>query len=433
MAVLETLWHNGHGAYLVGGGLRDTLLGLPVSDWDVATDARPERIMGLFPDGTYENRFGTVQARGLEITTFRRDHRYADHRRPDSVTFSDDIYEDLARRDLTINAIAWGRRGPGAAPRLVDPADGQGDLRARLVRAVGNPGRRFEEDALRLLRAVRIAARLEFDIEPLTHAAIRAHAADVAWVSEERVGSEVRGMLEMAKPSRAFVLLHGSGLLATTLPELLASTDAGSPGGEDTLARALDSLDAAVAMAPGNERLAMAALLSEAGPTVGRGVLERLRVSGRDGDAICTLIEAASVPYETAWSDADVRRYLGRIPRESIADVEALRRARRMTAGQEALWLEDELMRRVAAQRAAQAPLSLAELAIDGHDLQDALGVAEGPAIGLVLERLLDEVLEEPSLNRRPTLLARAGLVLGELAPGGSGEADARPSGSLDG
>jgi hypothetical protein len=240
-------------------------------------------------------------------------------------------------------------------------------------------------------------------------------------------------MLEMAKPSRAFVLLHGSGLLATTLPELLASTDAGSPGGEDTLARALDSLDAAVAMAPGNERLAMAALLSEAGPTVGRGVLERLRVSGRDGDAICTLIEAASVPYETAWSDADVRRYLGRIPRESIADVEALRRARRMTAGQEALWLEDELMRRVAAQRAAQAPLSLAELAIDGHDLQDALGIAEGPAIGLVLERLLDEVLQEPSLNRRPTLLARAGLVLGELAPGGSGEADARPSGSLDG
>ena len=113
MAVLETLWRNDHAAYLVGGGVRDALLGLPGSDWDVATDARPERILEVFPGGTYENRFGTVLARGLEITTFRRDHRYADHRRPDSVTFSDDVYEDLARRDLTINAIAWGRRGSG--------------------------------------------------------------------------------------------------------------------------------------------------------------------------------------------------------------------------------------------------------------------------------------------------------------------------------
>ena len=115
MDVLETLWQNGHAAYLVGGGVRDALLGRTVADWDVATDARPERILEVFPGGTYENRFGTVQARGLEITTFRREHRYADHRRPDSVTFSDDVYEDLARRDLTINAIAWGTRGQGIA------------------------------------------------------------------------------------------------------------------------------------------------------------------------------------------------------------------------------------------------------------------------------------------------------------------------------
>ena len=156
--MLDTLWRAGHGGYLVGGGVRDALLGMPVSDWDIATDARPERILRVFPGSSYQNRFGTVLARGLEITTFRRDHRYADHRRPDTVTFSQDIFEDLARRDLTINAIAWGRRGPEAGSRLVDPADGQGDLQARLVRAVGDPVRRFDEDALRLLRAVRIAA-----------------------------------------------------------------------------------------------------------------------------------------------------------------------------------------------------------------------------------------------------------------------------------
>ena len=167
-SALETLWQAGHGGYLVGGGVRDALLGLPVTDWDIATDARPERIMRIFPGSSYQNRFGTVLARGSEITTFRRDQRYADHRRPDTVTFSQDIFEDLARRDLTINAIAWGRRGPDAAARIVDPADGQGDLEARLVRAVGDPTRRFDEDALRLLRAVRIAARLDFSIEPMT-------------------------------------------------------------------------------------------------------------------------------------------------------------------------------------------------------------------------------------------------------------------------
>jgi hypothetical protein len=233
-------------------------------------------------------------------------------------------------------------------------------------------------------------------------------------------------MLDMAKPSRAFMLLHRSGLLATTLPELVASPDGGGTGEEDALGRVLDSLDAAAAAAPGNERLALAALLARAGPTVGRGVLERLRVSGRDGDAICMLIEAASVPYQPSWSDVDVRRYMGGIPPESFDDVEVLRRALRVTAGQDALRLEDEFLGRVSAQRAAQAPLSLAELAVDGYDLQDALGIPEGPAIGVVLDRLLDEVLEEPSLNRRPTLLARAELVLGDLAHDGTDEADAQ-------
>ena len=220
LSVVGVLWEQGYGGYLVGGGVRDALLGLPVSDWDIATDARPERILQVFPGSSYQNRFGTVLARGLEITTFRRDHRYADHRRPDTVTFSQDIFEDLARRDLTINAIAWGRRGPDAAARIVDPADGQGDLEARLVRAVGDPARRFDEDALRLLRAVRIAAKLDFAIEPVTRAAMVAHAADVEWVSEDRIGREVRQMLTAPNPSRAIGLMAETGILATALPEL---------------------------------------------------------------------------------------------------------------------------------------------------------------------------------------------------------------------
>ena len=423
MGVLATLWSAGHGAYLVGGGVRDALLGLPVSDWDVATDARPQALLRIFPGSSYQNRFGTVLARGIEVTTFRRDHRYADHRRPDKVTFSTDIFEDLARRDLTINAIAWGRRGPEAAARMVDPADGQGDLEARLVRAVGDPVRRFDEDALRLLRAVRIAARLEFTIEPMTRAAIVAQASDVEWVSEERVGSEIRRMLTAETPSRAIRLLADTEILAPTLPEL-----AGLP--EPVLARGLAALDAVAAAAPAHERLALAALLGELGPEAAREVLERLRVGSRDVDAVCRLIAAAPISYATTWADADVRRYMGRLPDEELEDLLALRTARAAATTEsdaEAVAREEHLRQRVASQRAAASPLTLADLAVDGRDLRETLGLPEGPVIGTILERLLADVIEDPALNGRTTLLTRASLVLDELMKPNAGRTGPTP------
>ncbi len=414
MSVLTRLWDEGHGAYLVGGGVRDALLGLRVSDWDVATDARPERILRVFPGSSYQNRFGTVLAREIEITTFRRDHRYADHRRPDSVTFSGDVFEDLARRDLTINAIAWGRRGPGSAARLVDPADGQGDLDARLVRAVGDPDRRFDEDALRLLRAVRIAARLDFAIEPVTERAMRHHAADIAWVSEERIGSEIRRMLAAAAPSRAMRLMSETGILATTLPELAALP-------EETWERTLGTLDPAAEADPDNERLALAALLGEVGPDAARTILARLRVGGREADAVTSLIAAAAAGYDPTWTDADVRRFMRRLP-ELLDEVLLLRRARAADDG--ATQREAQLFDRIAGQRAGGSPLTLADLAIDGRDVRETLGVPEGPAIGEILDRLLADVVEEPALNRRVTLLTRASLVLEDLLQAGQSESD---------
>jgi tRNA nucleotidyltransferase (CCA-adding enzyme) len=408
LSMLGRLWAAGHGGYLVGGGVRDALLGLPVEDWDIATEARPERIMRIFPGSSYQNRFGTVLARGLEITTFRRDHRYADHRRPDSVTFSQDIFEDLARRDLTINAIAWGRRGPESAPRLIDPADGQGDLAARLVRAVGDPVRRFDEDALRLLRAVRIAARLDFAIEPMTRAAMIEHAADVEWVSEERIGREIRRMLAAPAPSRAIRLMVDTGILTTTLPELGAL-----PPSE--LERTLDALDAVAPAGAGRERLALATMLCELTPEVARGVLLRLRVGARDADAVVRLVAVARVPYESTWTDADVRRYMGRVPAELVPDLLELRAARATAThatddGRRAR--ESELAERVGQQRAAAAPLTLAELAVDGRYLRETLGLPEGPLIGSLLEQLLADVMEQPTLNTRTTLITRASLLL---------------------
>ena len=298
---LGALWTAGYGAYLVGGGVRDALLGQPVSDWDVATNARPPEILRAFPGSTYQNRFGTVLARGIEITTFRRDHRYADHRRPDAVTFSQDIFEDLARRDLTINAIAWGSPSADAAPRLVDPADGQGDLAARLVRAVGDPHLRFDEDALRLLRAVRIAARLRFEIEPLTWAAMVDHAGDIKWVSGERVGGEIRRMLAAEQRLRAIELLHASGILASTVPELVALPQSSY---EHTLA----TLEATSEVPGAGEWVRLGALFSEVDAEEARAALLRLRFNGRDAD-VCDRI----APEHLQLSNAEASDLAGRL------------------------------------------------------------------------------------------------------------------------
>ena len=354
--VLEVLWANGHGAYLVGGAVRDAILGLPVSPsgGDITTDARPDRILQLFPGSTYENHFGTVLARGHEITTFRRDHRYADHRHPERITFSDDVYEDLARRDLTINAIAWGRRGPDAPARELDPADGRSDLDARLVRAVGDPSRRFDEDALRLLRAIRIAARLDFTIEAATHAAMSAHAQDIEWVSEERIGGEIRRMLREPMPSRAFRLMDETGILATTLPELAGLKAAPSGSAREAYRadrgsafdQALASMDVVMARSGGQERPVVAALLHPLGATTARAILERLRFGSRDTEAICRLIELLPFDDRADQSDADVRRFmrdvgpatldallvLRNVHAEATGDAAALERIDRLTA-----------------------------------------------------------------------------------------------------
>jgi tRNA nucleotidyltransferase/poly(A) polymerase len=419
MAVLERLWDNDQAAYLVGGGVRDALLGLPVTDWDVATDARPERIMEVFPGGSYRNRFGTVSAEGLEITTFRRDHRYADHRRPESVTFSRDVHEDLARRDLTINAIAWGGPPRAGGPGFVDPFEGRGDLAARIVRAVGEPDERFEEDALRPLRAIRIATRLDFSIEPGTRSAIVAHAQDVAWVSAERIAGEVRRMLAVRKPSRAIELLRETGILAVILPELLETQQPVERAPEAPLARSLVELDIVVTGRAGDERLALAALFGQVGAATARGALERLRFPSRQTELVCALIDAVSVPYAAGWSDADVRRYMARLPAGLIEDVIMLRGARAAGAIGSDPAREEELATRMREQAASEPPLALSDLAVDGRDLQVSLGLPEGPLIGTILERLLDEVLEEPSLNDRHALLARAQGLVVDLADGG--------------
>ena len=408
--MLETLWANGHAAFVVGGAVRDALLGIASADWDVATDAAPERLLQIFPQGTYQNRFGTVRVGALEVTTFRRDHRYADHRRPERVTFTDDIFEDLARRDLTINAIAWGRRAGGGEARWLDPADGLSDLRARVVRAVGDANSRFDEDALRLLRAVRIAAHLDFEIEPRTLAAIRTHATAIEWVSEERVATEIRRMLGAAEPSRALRLLRSTGLTMMALPELAAVADA---------AHADAVVDAIAGTAHDSETMRLAALVHVLDEEGRKATLSRLRVSERQASVVMRLAIHAHAADEEASNDIELRRLMQHLGAGATDALLELRRAHARAVGDEsALDAVAMLADRIALQRAAGVPLGLADLPLDGRDLRQELGVEEGPVVGHILEALLERVIVDPTLSERATLLAAARqMVAGSSGP----------------
>jgi tRNA nucleotidyltransferase/poly(A) polymerase len=422
-AVLQSLWDAGYAAYLVGGGVRDALLGRPVTDWDVATDALPERLLELFPTGGYDNRFGTVQVPSgelkLEVTTFRRDHQYADHRRPNSVTFTTSLDEDLARRDFTVNAIAWGRDG------ITDPTGGMADLKAGLLRAVGDPAARFDEDALRLLRAARLAAQLDFTIEPATLAAMSTTAATVQYVSSERIGEELRKILRAARPSVALQILADTGVLKFALPELDAQRGIAQDKapGMDLWGHCLAATDAAVQLDPGNPRLRLAALVHDIGKPgtladghfighdtegarLAEALLARLAFPRREVEAVADLVRFHMFSYESRWSGAAVRRFIKRVGRDLVSDQLNLRAADNIGSGLPAgAGKLDELRSRIAAELAAGAPLTLRELAVHGDDLTAALDLAPGPVVGELLDHLLQWVLDDPSRNARTLLI----------------------------
>jgi tRNA nucleotidyltransferase (CCA-adding enzyme) len=449
LAALRRLWKAGHAAYLIGGAVRDGLLEMESDNSDLATAARPEQVLALFPRGKNQNRFGTVVVGPLkspiEITTFRKDRNYGDHRRPDEVVFTGDIREDLVRRDFTVNAIAWGREGddartagaatadtqaplPGSVPEFVDPTSGRADLRARILRAVGEPNARFEEDALRLLRAARFAAQVGLTIEPETLAAMKTRSADARYLSGERVGMELQRLLRAEHPSVGLGILADTDILAAILPELAAQR--GVPQskipGHDLWDHTLATVDAAVALQPGDKRLAMAALLHdagkpetfvdghfhghpEAGAAIAREVLGRIAYPSRDAAHVRRLIEEHMFQYLPGWSDAAVRRFMRRVGPDLLDDLVRLRQADNIGSGlpPDAGDLA-ELRDRIGAERDRNAPLSLADLAIDGDDLQAELGVTPGPWLGALLDRLLDSVVNDPRRNARDRLLGDA-------------------------
>ena len=433
--LLERLWSARHAAFVVGGSIRDALLGRVPSDWDLATDARPERIVELFPGAVYENRFGTVIVREagqqFEITTFRTEREYVDFRRPVEVEFGATIEEDLARRDFTVNAIAWGAAAGGEAPAFADPHGGRTDLEARLLRAVGDPGERFREDALRIVRALRLKATLGFDIEPATLAAVAENAALVQHLSGERVAAELDKLLAAAQPSIGLAAMAEAGVLAHLLPELQA--ERGIPQykipGDDLWQHTLRTVDAAPVDRP---IVRLAALLHDVGKpaTMADGhflghdalgsqmaaaILTRLRTPKSVSGRVVQLVAQHMFTYDSSWSDAGVRRFIKRVGRPALDDLFALREADSIGSGAPAnAHGLTELRIRVAGQLAASVALDRGDLAIDGDDLMRELGFKPGPELGRLIDRLLERVIAEPALNERTTLLRLAVELLAE-------------------
>ena len=432
--VIRTLGDAGHEVAIVGGAVRDRLLGLAHrGEWDAATAARPEEVVSLFPGATWENRFGTVTIGPepvVEVTSYRAEGTYRDRRRPDEVRFGVSLTEDLARRDFTINAMAWLpldlEAGRGT---LVDPVGGQSDLDARVLRAVGEPRERFAEDALRLIRAARFAGRLELTIDPATEQAIREAAPTVEAVSAERVRDELMRILALdATPSGAFGILERLGLLVVILPELAAlrgvPQSKAVPG--DALDHSLAAVDAAAATDP--PALRLAALLHDLGKAttlrdghfighenvsaeLAANVLQRLRVPRALTDRVVGAIRHHMYDYDSAWTDAAVRRLVRRLDGVDRDLLFALRRADNAASGVGPAGdaNQAELEARIAEQVEAEPALLVdRRLAIDGNDLQRELGMPPGPEIGAVLDRLTEIVLDDPTQNRRDILLDHA-------------------------
>jgi tRNA nucleotidyltransferase (CCA-adding enzyme) len=442
-AVTNSLRAAGFEAYLVGGCTRDLFLNRKPKDWDVTTSAKPEDIQKIFTESFYTNDFGTVgvvqdtedeSLRIIEITPYRTESGYTDKRRPDAVSFGESLEEDLARRDFTINAIAY----DDSKGHILDPFKGQDDIALRLLRTVGTPEERFEEDALRLMRAVRLVAELGFALDSDTAQAIQNKAKNLLHVSRERVRDEFIRIINSDQPMMALVLSQQLGLLEYISPELtkgigVAQNQAHSFDVFGHLLRALQH----AADKNWSFDLRLAALFHDVakpdvrrwseekndwtfhghevvGSRVTKRVLEELKFSRETIEKVTKLVR-----WHMFFSDPDlitlsaVRRMINNVGAENIEDLLNLRICDRIGTGRP----KEQPFRfrkyRAMVEEALRDPISVTMLKTDGNRLMEKFHVKAGPRIGWVLNALLEKVLEDPSLNSETYLDEESSKLLG--------------------
>lgn len=426
-AVLTKLHHAKFEAYVVGGCVRDALLNLTPKDWDITTNALPEEILKIFPGAFYNNAFGTVgvliDGETIEVTTYRGEANYTDHRHPEAVKFGVSLEEDLSRRDFTINALAYDGK------KIIDLFKGQEDLKQGIIRAVGDPNIRFKEDALRMLRAIRFSCEHYLNIDSKTWEALLKNRASIKYISGERVRDEILKILNSDDPFKGFWLLHESGLLKIIMPELEAGY--GIMQNKHHLYTILFHNLLSMQYCPSEDPLVkLATLLHDLGKPqtkqgrgpeatfhqheyvsakLARNILIRLKFSRKDTERVVHLIRQHMFYYNIGEiTDAGVRRLIKRIGAEHLKDLLDLRIGDRMGSGclKEKPFKLVELERRII--KVSQDPITTSMLAIDGNDLIKLLELKPGREIGIILNKLLEEVLEDPSLNTREYLEKRA-------------------------
>ncbi len=430
----------GFQCYLVGGSVRDLLLGIECYDYDFATNARPEQITRLFkrvaPTGIKHGTVSILQdGSSYEVTTYRSDGNYADGRRPDTVSFSDSLEVDVSRRDFTINGLAY----DVLKSEIIDHVGGMDDLRSGIIRTIGNPAERFNEDGLRPYRACRFASKLNFKIEDETFKAISG-ALDVSRrVSAERVRDELNKLLTTEKPSRGLEYMRRSGLMEIFLPELYHAYEVGQNRFHiyDIYHHSVYSCDAAP---KDNPLIRLAALLHDIGkvPTRRQGpdgeatfynhevvgakmvkkIMRCLKYSNDEVEKVVNLVFNHMFHYTDEWTDGAVRRFMRKVGVENLDELFQLRLADRKGNGSREgmpfpiLKLQQRIGRAIDEANA----ITVRDLNINGNEIMELFGLKPGPVIGKVLHELLELVLDDPSVNVNETLISEASRIIREYS-----------------
>lgn len=433
--ILKKVQEQGFQAYIVGGCVRDLLIGKEPQDWDITTNANPEKILVLFPKSFYENKFGTVTVltssksknlKEVEITPFRTEAGYSDKRHPDIVSWAKTIEEDLSRRDFTINAMAL---SPDS--EIIDPYRGKEDLKNKIIRAVGSPGERFFEDALRMLRAVRFACVLGFDIEPNTVIAIKENAHLLGEISKERIRDELLKIIMSDRATEGVELLRELFLLKHIMPELEEGYKVGQNKHHiyDCWEHSLLSLKYAVKK-NFNQNVRMASLMHDIGkPRSKRGegadstfysheiigarmakqILERLKFSKKDAEKIVKLVRYHLFYYNAGEvKEASVRRLVKNAGFENMEELLQVRQADRIGSGVPKAEPYKLRHLKYVVEKVSKDPISAKMLEINGNDIMKFLKIKPGPKIGQVLDILLGKVLADPLQNKKEILKKEA-------------------------
>lgn len=443
---IKKLEKSGFEAYIVGGCVRDLLMENPPAggpkDWDVATNAQPAEIQKLFPDSFYENEFGTVGIKVkkflpngnserehdvVEATTFRVESKYSDRRRPDEIKFAKTLEEDLGRRDFTINALALKINGKNI--EIIDPFEGQKDLKNKIIRAVGRPDERFNEDSLRMMRAIRFYAQLNFSIEKKTETAIKKNAKNLKFVSLERIKDELEKIILSDNASEGINMLHETELLEYIIPEL--EKGVGIKQNRHHIYTIYQHSLLSLKHCPSQKlEVRLAALLHDiAKPQTKRGegefatfynhdhvgakitekILTRLRFSSEIIKKVKLLVDQHMFYYNPEEvGESSVRRLIQKVGLENMQDLIDLRIADRLGSGVPKAKPYKLRHLEYVIEKVSRDAVSVKMLKINGSDLMKELGIKPGPKIGAILDVLLSEVIEDASKNNKKYLLEQA-------------------------